>query len=106
MSGTRTRGPKPTGMAVVYPELRGAIRGRLLGLEIWPGNLKSPYFSPKSIEMTKIIGIIQVKGGAGRSTASTNLAGELSKQGKTVLIGCDIPQGTSASWLAVSQQSY
>jgi chromosome partitioning protein len=54
--------------------------------------------------MTKIIGVIQVKGGAGRSTVSTNLAGELSKQGKTVLIDCDMPQGTSASWYAVRQQ--
>ena len=53
----------------------------------------------------KIIGIIQVKGGAGRSTVSTNLAGELSKQGKTVLIDCDMPQGTSASWFAVRQQA-
>ena len=53
----------------------------------------------------KTIGIIQVKGGAGRSTVSTNLAGELSKQGKTVLIDCDMPQGTSASWFAVRQQT-
>lgn len=55
--------------------------------------------------MTKIIGVIQVKGGAGRSTVSTNLAGELSKQGKTVLIDCDMPQGTSASWYAVRHQA-
>jgi chromosome partitioning protein len=40
----------------------------------------------------KTIGIIQVKGGAGRSTVSTNLAGELSKLGKTVLIDCDMPK--------------
>ena len=51
----------------------------------------------------KILGIIQVKGGAGRSTVSTNLAGELSKLGKTVLIDCDMPQGTAASWYAVRQ---
>ena len=49
----------------------------------------------------KIIGVIQIKGGAGRSTLSTNLAGELSKIGRTVLIDCDMPQGTSASWFAV-----
>jgi chromosome partitioning protein len=55
--------------------------------------------------MKKVIGIIQVKGGAGRSTVSTNLAGELSKQGKTVLIDCDMPQGTSASWYAVRHQA-
>jgi Mrp family chromosome partitioning ATPase len=53
----------------------------------------------------KTIGVIQVKGGAGRSTVSTNLAGELSKLGKTVLIDCDMPQGTSASWFAVRQQA-
>lgn len=55
--------------------------------------------------MAKIIGVIQVKGGAGRSTVSTNLAGELAKKGKTVLIDCDMPQGTSASWYAVREQS-
>ncbi len=55
--------------------------------------------------MTKTIGVIQVKGGAGRSTVSTNLAGELSKHGKTVLIDCDMPQGTSASWFAVRDQA-
>ena len=54
---------------------------------------------------TKTIGIIQVKGGAGRSTVATNLAGELSKLGKTVLIDCDMPQGTAASWFAVRDQS-
>lgn len=53
----------------------------------------------------KIIGIIQLKGGAGRSTVSTNLAGELSKEGKTVLIDCDMPQGTGASWYAVREQA-
>ena len=53
----------------------------------------------------KTIGVIQVKGGAGRSTVSTNLAGELSKRGKTVLIDCDMPQGTSASWFALRQQA-
>lgn len=54
--------------------------------------------------MAKIIGVIQVKGGAGRSTVSTNLAGELSKLGPTVLIDCDMPQGTAASWYAVRDQ--
>ena len=49
----------------------------------------------------KIIGVIQVKGGAGRSTVSTNLAGELLKHGRTVIIDCDMPQGTAASWYAV-----
>jgi chromosome partitioning protein len=54
--------------------------------------------------MTKIIGLVQIKGGAGRSTVCTNLAGELSKLSNVVLIDCDMPQGTSASWFAVRQQ--
>ena len=54
--------------------------------------------------MAKIIGVVQVKGGAGRSTVSTNLAGELSKKGKTILIDCDMPQGTAASWYSVRQE--
>lgn len=51
--------------------------------------------------MTKIVGITQVKGGAGRSTLATNLAGSL--QGKVALLDCDMPQGTSASWYAIRQ---
>lgn len=55
--------------------------------------------------MTKIIGIIQLKGGTGRSTVATNFAGELAKLGRTVLIDCDTPQGTATSWAALRQQS-
>ena len=55
--------------------------------------------------MTKTIGLVQVKGGAGRSTLATNLAGELAKIGRTVLIDGDMPQGTSASWYAIREQS-
>lgn len=52
--------------------------------------------------MSKVIGIIQVKGGAGRSTIATNLTGILSAEGKRVaLIDCDMPQGTSASWASI-----
>lgn len=56
-------------------------------------------------ETARIVGIVQVKGGAGRSTVATNIAGELSKIGRTVLIDCDMPQGTAASWVAVRQQA-
>ena len=52
---------------------------------------------------TKTIGVVQVKGGAGRSTVATNLAGELAKIGTVALIDCDQPQGTSASWAALRQ---
>lgn len=55
--------------------------------------------------MAKIIGVIQVKGGAGRSTLATNMAGELGKVGRTVLIDGDMPQATSASWYAMREQA-
>lgn len=45
------------------------------------------------------------KGGAGRSTLATNLAGEFPKLSMTVLIDGDIPQGTSASWYAIREQA-
>jgi len=53
--------------------------------------------------MTKIIGIVQLKGGAGRSTVATNLAAALSRKGSTAIIDCDIPQGTAASWYALRE---
>lgn len=53
--------------------------------------------------MTKIIGIVQLKGGAGRSTIATNLAAVLSRKGTTAIIDCDIPQGTTASWYALRE---
>lgn len=54
--------------------------------------------------MAHIIGLVQVKGGAGRSTIATNLAGALALRQKTALIDCDMPQGSSASWYALRQQ--
>lgn len=51
--------------------------------------------------MAKVIGIVQVKGGAGRSTLATNLAAALARAGSTALIDCDVPQGTSSSWGAL-----
>jgi len=51
--------------------------------------------------MTQIVGVIQVKGGVGRSTIATNLSAVYSLRKPTVLIDCDLPQGTSASWYAV-----
>lgn len=53
--------------------------------------------------MTRVIGLVQVKGGVGRSTVATNLAGELERFGTVALIDADMPQGTSASWAALRQ---
>ena len=53
--------------------------------------------------LAKIVGVIQVKGGVGRSTIATNLAAILSQDQPTAIIDCDMPQGTSASWFALRQ---
>lgn len=55
--------------------------------------------------MAHIIGLVQVKGGAGRSTIATNLAGLFATKYKTGLVDCDMPQGTSASWYSLRQQA-
>jgi len=54
----------------------------------------------------KVISLVQQKGGAGRSTIATNIAGILSKAHNVTLIDCDVPQGSSASWFAVRQENY
>ena len=48
--------------------------------------------------MTKIIGVIQLKGGAGKSTVATNLAATFAEKGTTLLVDCDPPQFTSECW--------
>ena len=51
--------------------------------------------------MAQIIGIIQVKGGAGRSTVATNLAAMMASNKRVALIDCDMPQASSASWYSI-----
>ena len=52
----------------------------------------------------KVISLVQQKGGAGRSTIATNIAGILSKAHNVTLIDCDVPQETSASWYAIRRE--
>lgn len=53
----------------------------------------------------KVLGVCQVKGGAGRSTLATNLAGEFAKACRVTLVDCDMPQGTSASWAVLRSEA-
>jgi chromosome partitioning protein len=55
--------------------------------------------------MARAIGLVQLKGGAGRTTIATNLAGELARFSDVMLLDCDMPQGTSASWAALRKQT-
>jgi len=56
--------------------------------------------------MPTIVGVIQTKGGAGRSTLATNLAAHFSLRETTTLIDCDLPQATSSSWYALRQAEH
>ena len=55
--------------------------------------------------MGRIIGIVQVKGGVGRSTLATSIAATLAQDSRVALIDADVPQGTSASWGKVREQA-
>lgn len=52
--------------------------------------------------MAQIIGIINSKGGVGKSTLSVNLATALASQARVLLVDID-PQGSSLDWAAVRQ---
>lgn len=53
--------------------------------------------------MAKFISVAQLKGGAGKSTITTNLAGALAREFRTGLIDADLPQATSARWASLRQ---
>ena len=54
--------------------------------------------------VTKIISVIQLKGGAGKSTVATNLAAMLAERGRTLLIDADSPQYTSEFWYVLRRK--
>lgn len=54
-------------------------------------------------KQAKVIGVVQLKGGTGRSTIAVNLAGGLSEKNKVTLVDCDLPQASSASWFAIRE---
>lgn len=56
--------------------------------------------------MGKIISLVQLKGGVGRSTIATNLAGTLAETSRVALIDCDAPQFTSSHWLDQRRSRY
>lgn len=55
--------------------------------------------------MTKVIGVIQLKGGAGKSTVATNLAGMLNEKGSTLLIDADEPQYSAEGWYLLREEA-
>lgn len=53
--------------------------------------------------MTQYISLLQLKGGAGKSTITANLCGFFLDLGKTVLtVDADMPQGTLSAWAALA----
>lgn len=54
--------------------------------------------------MGRVIGLVQAKGGVGRSTVATNLAGELARVSRVALVDCDMPQGTALTWANIRRR--
>ncbi len=53
--------------------------------------------------MTKYVALLQVKGGAGKSTIAANLCGYFLAQGLSVLsVDADLPQATLSSWASLT----
>lgn len=56
--------------------------------------------------MTKYIALLQLKGGAGKSTITANLCGYLLIQNATVLtVDADMPQGTLTAWASLAPEN-
>jgi len=54
--------------------------------------------------MSKIISVVNQKGGVGKTTLAVNLAGNLAKMKKRVLLLDTDQQGTALDWQAVREQ--
>src|SRR3569833_732606 len=61
------------------------------------------YYNPRSScgrSVMRSIVLLNAKGGCGKTTLTTNLAGYYASQGKAVLLADFDPQGSSVDWLA------
>ena len=93
--------PKPIEEPVPVPVPAPPIENEFMGVQIKSYDQKLPV--THEIGETKIIAIINQKGGVGKSTTAVNLSAALGEMGKQVLLVDFDPQGNTTSGLGVEK---